>query len=197
MQPNSYWIHQSNEYDSNLPCLQDGRCRVVSRGDTGNRKRGAGSDLVLLECTQPSALFDGIIGTNIPGNPLPRDLLIHYTWQAQSVLHPFVAMTFDPPLEELTNVTLYMYTDGTLNIQLPFISMCVSSSPTLTPCIDVALKDSTTFDHGVVAYDILLLTPATSVLFLNITFEYEHGLDEWIFLSEVRVGGKQQQVKGM
>jgi len=196
--PNSYWLYQSNQYDSNLQHLRDGQCRVV--GEVTNAS--AIDNLVLLGCTQPSVLFDGIVGTKIPSNPRPVDLLIHYTWQARVGPNPFVGMTFDPPLEKLTGVTLYMYREGALNIQIPLIIMCTSSSPTFVPCTDVTLPSRPSFGNGVVVYDILLPTPPSSVIFLSITFEHQLGLDsdfemaQWIFLSDVQVSGLQQQAIG-
>ena len=201
MQPSSYLVYQSNQYDSNLPFVQDGRCSVIATiFDNDDDRRSAGDNLVLLNCTQPSALFDGTIGTEIRDDPEAQDLLIHYTWQAGIVPHPFVAMTFNPPLELLAGVTLYLYREGRLDVRVPLISMCVSSSSTFTPCTNIALPNRPRFDNGVVVYNMPLETPPTSVLFLNITFEHERGLDdytEWIFLSEVQVNGRQQQAAGM
>ena len=182
MRPNSYWLYQSNQYDSNLPCLQDNQCSVVARFEIGDKKnRSADEDLVLLNCTQPSTLFDGIIGTEIPfinREPTAQDLLIHYTWKSGITPHPFVAMTFDPPLEELTGVTLHLYREGRLDIRAPYISICVSSLTSFQSCTEVLMETS------------------TPVLFLNITFEHERGpgdSGEYIFLSEVSVSGREQQ----
>ena len=200
MQPSSYLVYQSNQYDRNLPCLQDGQCNIIVF-DNDDKRRSAGDNLLLLNCIQPSALFDGTIGTEIRDDPEAQDLLIHYAWQAGLVPHPFVAMTFNPPLELLTGVTLYLYQEGRLDIQAPYISMCVSSSPTLTPRTNITLPNRPRFDNGVVVYDIPLETPPTSVLFLNITFEHERrlGIDltQWIFLSEVQVSGRKLQAAGM
>jgi len=141
----------------------------------------------LLGCTQPSALFDGTIGTDIPIEPLAQDLLIHYAWQAGFVPHPFIAMMFDPPLEQLTDVTLYLYREGRLGIRVPIVSMCVSSSITFTPCNYVALPSRPRLENRVFVYSIQLGAPPTSVLFLNITLNHERGLEDeydllqWIF----------------
>ena len=196
MQPNSYRLYQSNQYDSNLPCLQDGQCSVIATVDNDDKKRSAGDNLVLLNCTQPSVLFDGTIGSDIDRQPVARDLLIYYTWQAGIVPHPFVAMTFDPPLEELTGVTLYLYREGRLDIRGPYISICVSNSLTYLPCTEVLMRTRPDLNNGMLIYNLSLQSPPTPVLHLNITFEHERGpdeSDEWIFLSEVRVSGRHQQ----
>ena len=154
---------------------------------------------MLLNCEQPSALFDGIIGTDIRGDPQAQDLLIYYAWQAGNVPRPFVAMVFDPPLEVLTDITLYLHREGRLDIRVPIVSMCVSSSQSYTPCTNVAQPNRPTLDNGAFVYGIQLPTPPTNVLFLNISLDHERGLEDeddllqWIFLSEVRVGGTQQQ----
>jgi len=199
--PNSYWLYQSNEYESNLPCLQDAMCSVVARfndDDADDEKRSSSDNLVLLNCSQPSALFDGNIGREIEGrgNLEVQDLLAHYTWQAGIVPYPFVAMTFNPPLEELTGITLYLYREGRHDARAPYISICVSSSTSFTPCTEVLMRTRPNdLNNGVLIYDFTLQSPTTPILFLNITFEHENGpdSDEWIFLSEVRVSGTQQQ----
>jgi len=196
--PNSYWLYQSNEYDSNLPRLQDSQCNVATRVDNDNR-----GELVLLRCSQPSALFDGIIGREISsrGNYQAQDLLAHYTWKAEMVPRPFVAMTFNPPLEELTDVTLYLNREGRLDVRAPFISICVSSSTSFTPCTEVLMRTRPDdLNNGVLIYEFTFQSPTTPILFLNITFEHERGLDdsdEWIFLSEVSVNRRQQEATGL
>jgi len=201
VRPNSYWLYQSNQYDSNLPCLQDNQCSVVARFEIGDKKnRSADEDLVLLNCTQPSTLFDGIIGTEIPfinREPTAQDLLIHYTWKSGITPHPFVAMTFDPPLEELTGVTLHLYREGRLDIRAPYISICVSSLTSFQSCTEVLMETRPDdLDNGVLIYSYPIESPSTPVLFLNITFEHERGpgdSGEYIFLSEVSVSGREQQ----
>jgi len=190
--PNSYWLYQSNRYDTNLPFLQDGQC--------GANNRSTGDDLVLLRCTQPSALFDGIIGQEIKDNPKAWDLLVHYTWQAGIVRNPFIAMTFDPPLEVLANVTLYLYREVRLDVRAPYIRICASSSATFTPCTEVLMWTRPDLSNGVLIYDFSLQSLPTPILFLKIAFVYERGpgdTDEWIFVSEMIVNRRQQQTTGL
>jgi len=206
VRPNSYWLYQSNQYDRNLPCLQDGQCSAIARFEIDDKKkrsaddkkkRIADEDLVLLNCTLPSALFDGIIGTEIREAPTAQDLLIHYTWESGITPHPFVAMTFDPPLEELTDITLHLYREGRLQIRAPYISICVSSSTSFQPCTEVLMQTRPNdLNNGVLIYSYPIESSPTPVLFLNITFEHERGpgdSGQYIFLSEVSVRGRQQQ----
>ena len=147
---------------------------------------------MLLNCSQPSALFDGSIGRYIPNLPETSDLLKHYTWQKSITPNPFVAMKYIQPLVELTNITLYLYKEERLNIHLPVISVCTSTSQNFSQCDDVEISPRHQFNDGVVAWPVTLLTPARSVTFLNISFQYElETVHQWIFLSEVRVRQRQ------
>ena len=182
--PDSYWVFQSNQYDSNLQCLQDPQC-VISG------KKRSSDERVLLTCAGLSTLFDGIIGREIPDRPESPDLLQHYTWQRDIILNPYVAMFFDPPLEELLNITMYFYREG--SIRPPIITMCFSRSLNFTPCNTIELSERPRFGNGLVVWPVTLLTKATSVTYLRIDMEHElGGNDEWIFLSEIRVTERQQ-----
>jgi len=141
----------------------------------------------------PSTLFDGIVGRRIE-DPESVDLLQHYTWHQNIVRDPYVAMTFDPPLVELSNVTMYFYREGSLNIEEPrSIRMCFSRSLNFTPCDTIELSDKPGLYNGVFVWPVTLLTNATSVTYLRIDMEHEPGgNNDWIFLSEIRVAGRQQ-----
>ena len=192
MAPDAYWLFKSNRYDGSLSYLQDHRCISVQSVDIGNaindsEGQSTGGESALLRCTQPSALFDGKVGRKIPILPENGDLLKHYTWLKEITPNPFIAMKFAKPLVELTNITLYFYKQANFKINLPFVSLCVSTSSDLTTrCISVV---GPRFTDGVVAWPIILLTPAKSVTFLEISFQYQlESIHQWIFLSEVRVG---------
>jgi len=166
----------------------------VDAGNASNDSEGqsTGGESTLLRCTQPSALFDGKIGRKSPILPENDDLLNYYTWQKEITPNPFVAMKFVKPLVELTNITLYFYKQANFKINLPFVSLCVSTSNgSTTRCISVV---GPRFTDGVVAWPIVLLTPAKSVTFLEISFQYQlESTHQWIFLSEVRVGERVKQ----
>jgi len=191
--PDAYWVFKSNKYESNLPYLQDQKCISVQNighfidNDMNTSKRDSS---VLLRCAQPSALFDGEIGRDIPLLPEASDLLKHYTWKKAITPNPFVAMEFISPLTELTSITLFFYNDGNFNIHLPHVSLCVSTSRDIKQCSKVALLLRPSSRIGVVAWPVTL-TPVKSVTFLNISFQYVHeSIHQWIFLSEVRVSDR-------
>ena len=200
MVPDYYWQLKSNQYDSNLPYLQDQQCISVHDVNLGHdiesqSKRG---DSMLLRCTQPSALFDGKTTSNILSVPETSDLLKHYTWKKALTPNPFVAMEFIKPLAELTNITLYFYKKESLKIHIPFVRLCASTSSDSTQCNQVELSPRPWSNNGVVVWPVTLFTPVKSVTFLNISFQYElESIHQWIFLSEVRVGEREgEQVKG-
>ncbi|XP_065903747.1 uncharacterized protein [Dysidea avara] len=190
--PDSYWVYQSNQYNSSLPYLQDSRCSATRDDKIDSNNDSSQRNSMLLNCSQPSALFDGSIGRYIPNLPETSDLLKHYTWQKSITPNPFVAMKYIQPLVELTNITLYLYKEERLNIHLPVISVCTSTSQNFSQCDDVEISPRHQFNDGVVAWPVTLLTPARSVTFLNISFQYElETVHQWIFLSEVRVRQRQ------
>ena len=192
-------MFQSHQYDSNLDCLRDPQCvRIGSSSD--DKKRSSNDDddddsnnAVLLTCTGRSTLFDGIVGRDIPERPENTDLLRHYTWRREILPNPYVAMSFNPPLQELPNVTLYLYREGKLDIRAPEIRMCFSRSITFSPCENIQLPKRPSLKNGVVVWPVTLLTNATSVRYLRIDLEYDnHEDDQWIFLSEIRVAERLQ-----
>ena len=195
MAPDAYWLFKSNRYNSSLSYLQDHQCITVQSVDIGNaindsEGQSIGGESTLLRCTQPSALFDGKIGRKIPILPENDGLLKHYTWKKEITPNPIVAMKFVKPLVELTNITLYFYKKASMKVHLPYVKLCVSnSSDLITRCIQVEFPPRTWFTDGVVAWPITLLTPVKSVIFLEISFQYQlESIHQWIFLSEVRVG---------
>ena len=191
--PNSYWIFQSNQYSS-LRCLQDPQCStMISRDD---RKRGSASQ-VLLRCVGPSsALFDGVIGREIPDRPENTDLSQHYyTWHQEFISNPYVAMSFDPPLVELPNITMYFYRNRILEIRVPFVTMCFSRSLNFKPCNNIELPERPRTRSGVVVWPVTLLTNATSVTYLRIDMQHDDDdPDDFIFLSELRIAERLQGI---
>jgi len=152
---------------------------------------------VLLACAGFSTLFDGIVGRKIEEDPESVDMLRHYTWHRDIILNPYVAMTFDPPLVELPNVTMYFYQNIRLDIREPHsVRMCFSRSLNFTPCNTIELSDKPDIDNGVVVWPVTLLTNATSVTYLRIDMEHDRDSnDKWIFLSEIRVAERQQGIE--
>lgn len=195
--PNSYWIFQSNQYDDSLQCLQDPQCSTVisTESTDDDRKRGSESQ-VLLQCAGPSsALFDGVIGREIPGIPENTDSLQHYTWHQEFTSNPYVAMSFDPPLVELPNVTMYLYRSGILDIRVPFITMCFSRSLNFNPCNNIELPERPRLSNGVVIWPVTLLTNATSVTYLRIDMQYDNDdINDFIFFSELRIAERLQGI---
>ena len=196
--PNSYWIFQSNQYDSNLQCLQDPQCVTViptEEDEDDDGKRGIVNQ-VLLQCVGPSsALFDGVIGREIQGMPENTDLLQHYTWHQLITPNPYVAMSFDPPLIGLPNITMYFYRNGILDICVPFITMCFSRSSDFNPCNNIELSERPRLRNGVIVWPVTLLTNATSITYLRIDMQYDDDdIDDFIFLSEVRIAERLQGI---
>ena len=173
--PDSIWLFQSNQYDRNVGYLQDTQCSV-----TGNSTQNG----TLLKCVGPSStLFDEIIGTQISHD---ADLLQYYTWQQAITPRPYVAMSFNPPLEEIHNTTLYFYRQ--LIIRVPFISVCISTSPDHTPCDKIVFVESVELHNTTEVRLMKLLTNATSVTYLRIDMQYDRDDDDvFIFLSEIRI----------
>ena len=171
--PDSIWIFQSNQYNNSVEYLQDPQCSVA-----GNSTQNG----TLLKCAgNSSTLFDGIIGTQ------DEDLLQYYTWQQAVTPRPYVAMSFDPPLEEIHNITLYFYRYRFI-IREPFISACISRSPDHTPCEKIEFVERLELHNTMGVRRMKLLTNATSVTYLRIDMQYDRD-DEgvFIFLSEIRV----------
>ena len=198
MVPDDILVFQSNQYDSNLQCLEDPQCSTVV--PSTNKKRSSGDQRLLL-CPGPSSpLFDGVIGRDIGGGgnePQDTDLLRHYTWQQGITPNPYVAMSFDPPLVEIPNITMYFYHEGRLDIQPPFISMCFSRSLSFSTSNTIQLPSrSGLLNNRVLVWPITLLTNATSVMYLRIDMQHEDDddSDEFIFLSEIRVAERLQGI---
>ena len=172
--PDSIWLFQSNQmqYDGNVGNLQDPQCSV-----TGNSTQNG----TLLKCAGPSStLFDEIIGTQI------SDLLQYYIWQQAITPRPYVAMSFNPPLEEIHNITLYFYRQ--LIIRVPFVSACISTSPDHTPCDKMEFLENVELHSTMEVWLMKLLTNATSVTYLRIDMQYDRYDDDvFIFLSEIRI----------
>ena len=173
----------SNQYDDGdddvIDPIQDPQC-ISNQG--------------LLTCPGPlSILFDGVIGGSLSDD---EDFLQFYTWRRQFTPRPYVAMSFDPPLEELSNITLYFYhLPGDIQAMIS-LSMCFSRSLDYNPCHDIEVPDIPNPDRGVVVYSVMLPTNTTSVTYLRIDMELlpphdEHPQD-YIFLSEIRVAERLQ-----
>ena len=173
--PDSIWIFQSNQYDNNVEYLQDPQCSVA-----GNSTQNG----TLLKCAgSSSALFDGIIGTEISQD---EDLLQYYIWQQAATPTPYVAMSFDPPLEEIHNITMYFY--RRIIIRVPYISVCISRSPDHTPCDKIELVEESELHSTMDVRLMKQLTNATSVTYLRIDMQYDlNDEDVFIFLSEITI----------
>ena len=151
--PDFIWVLPSNQYDDDIEPIQDPQC-------TSNQG--------LLTCPGPlSILFDGIIGEQSDDEYLPQ----FYTWRQEFTSRPYVAMSFDPPLEKLSSITLYYYHEGG-DIQATIsLRMCFSRSLDFNPCHDIEVPDIPDPDDGVVAYSVMLPTNTTSVTYLRIDME--------------------------
>ena len=176
--PEFIWVFPSNQYDDDIEPLRDSQCTGIQG---------------LLTCPgSPSILFDGVIGEQSDDEYLPQ----FYTWQREFTPRPYVAMSFDPPLEELSNITLYFYHEGG-DIQAAIsLSMCFSRSLDFNPCLDIEVPDIPDPERGVVVYSVMLPANTTSVTYLRIDMELlppnnEHPRD-YIFLSEIRVAERLQ-----
>ena len=191
-------IFELNQFDSNFQCLQDPQCRrVVFPLPQDDKKRSSGEQRV-LSCGGPnSTLFDGVIGRR--GISLVRDFeqadfLQHYTWRRGITPEPRIEMSFNVPLVEVPNITMYFYREG--NVRVPHISMCFSRTLNFTPCNDIDLPNRPAgLQNGLVVWPIPLLTNATSVTYLRIDMQYDRtsdGVNVFIFLSEIRVAERLQ-----
>ena len=189
--PDNYTVYQSNQFDSNFQCLQDDQCkRVIS-----NAKKRSSGERRLLTCVGPnSTLFNGITGRDIRREDFEQtDYLQHYTWQQDITPNPIIEMFFFVPLVELSNVTLYFFRDGP--IQVPRVTMCFSSSLNFVPCNNIDLPNRPGgLQNGVIEWPITLLTNATSVIYLRINFQFDNeNENDFIFLSEIRIA---ERLKG-
>ena len=107
-------------------------------------------------------------------------------------------MSFDPPLEQLPNITLYFYQAGG-QIQAGIsMSVCFSRSPDYYPCNRIEVIELPEPANGVAVYPVMLPTNTTSVTYLRIDMELlpphdEHPWD-FIFLSEIRVAERLQGI---
>ena len=144
----------------------------------------------MLTCPgSPSILFDGLIGEQSDD----EDLQQFYTWQQEFTPLPYVAMSFDPPLEELSKY--FYYEGGNIRAEI-YLSMCLSRSLDYNPCHDIEVSDIPNPDIGVVVHSVMLPTNTTSVTHLRIDMELlpPHNEDprNYIFLSEIRVAERLQ-----
>ena len=184
--PTTYTIYQSNQYDTdsdsdrNFQSLQDDQCSSLTQG--------------LLICTGlNSALFDGVVGRDTIDhvNEFEQtDFSRHYTWHQDITPNPRIEMSFNVPLVELLNVTLYFFRrTGGSRVNIPHVSMCFSRNQSLNPCNDIDLPNRPGgLENGVVEWVLTLLSDVTSVESLRINFQYDsNDEDEYIFLSEVRI----------
>ena len=188
--PDVIWVFQSNEYDDDVGCLQDDQCNV-----TANGKRSSEAEILLTCAGPPSTLFDGVIGAD---QPQGAELLQYYTWRREFTPRPYVAMSFDPPLVELPNITLYFHHAGGRIQAAISLSMCFSTSPDYNPCNSIEVPQLPDPDDGVVAHPVTLPANTTSVTYLRIDMELlpphnDHPQD-YIFLSEIRVAERLQGI---
>ena len=174
--PDLYCIFQSNTFDEEQYVLRDPQCNDTESG-------------TLLTCMGPSSvLFDGVIGQDKPER---IELLQYYTWEQEDTPSPYVSMSFDPPLVEIPNITLYFYKRG--NVRAPFITICYSRSLNHTPCNSIELSERPRVRDGVVVWPVTLPTDVTSVTYLRIDMQHEDDdEDDFIFLSEIRVAERLQ-----
>ena len=172
-----YWVYQSNVFDEEQYLLRDPQCNDTEGG-------------TLLTCMGPSSvLFDGVIGQD---RPQRMELLQYYTWRQEFTPRLYVSMSFDPPLVEIPNITLYFYRRG--DVRAPFITMCYSRSLNYTPCNSIELPERPRLHDGVNEWSVTLLTDVTSVTYLRIDMQHEDDEEEeeYIFLSEIRVAERLQ-----
>ena len=192
--PDSYTIYESNQY-SNFQCLQDPQCsRVVFPQD--DKKRNSG-DQTLLSCVGPnSTLFDGVVGRNLRRTDdfEEEDFLRHYIWQQDITPNPSIEMSFNIPLVEVPNITMYFYREG--RVRVPRITMCFSRTLNSFPCDDIVLPNRPGgLDNGLVVWPIPLLTNVTSVTYLRINTQYDRDDDnDFNFLSEIRIAERLQGI---
>ena len=176
--PAFIWVLPSNQYDDDIEPLRDSQCTGIQG---------------VLTCPgSPSILFDGVIGEQSDDEYLPQ----FYTWQREFTPRPYVAMSFDPPVEELSIIILYFYHQGGDIQAMISLSMCFSRSLDYNPCHDIEVPDIPDPERGVVVHSVMLPTNTTSVTYLRIDMELlpphdEHPQD-YIFLSEIRVAERLQ-----
>ena len=143
--PAFIWVLPSNQYDDDVEPTRDPQCTGIQ---------------VVLTCPgSPSILFDDVIGGPLSDD---EDLLQFYTWQQQFTPRPYVAMSLDPPLEELSNITLYFYHQGGDIQAMISLSMCFSRSLDYNPCHDIEVPDIPDPDDGVVVYSVTTNTTSCS-----------------------------------
>ena len=193
--PDSYSIFESNQFDSNFRCLQDPQCSVVFQPD--DKKRNSG-DQTLLRCAGPnSTLFDGVVGRNLQRTDdfEQEDFLRHYTWQQDITPNPRIEMSFNVPLVEVPNITMYFFRQG--RVRVPRIRMCFSRTLNFSPCDDIVLPNRPGgLRDGPVVWPITLLTNVTSVTYLRIIIQYDRDDDnEFTFLSEIRIAERLQGIR--
>ena len=177
--PAFIWVLPSNQYDDDVVPIQDPQC--------------IGTTAFLTCPGPPSILFDGVIGES---SISIDDLLQFYTWRQEFTPRPYIATSFDPPLEELSNITLYFYHEGG-DIQAAIsLSMCFSRSLDFNPCHDIEVPDIPDPERGVVVYSVMLPANTTSVTYLRIDMEllppHNGHPQDHIFLSEIRVAERLQ-----
>ena len=149
----------------------------------------------MLSCAGPnSTLFDGVIGRDLQNTDdfEQADFLQYYTWRRGITPEPRIETSFNVPLVEAPNITMYFYQEG--NVRVPHISMCFSRTLNFSPCNDIDLPNRPAgLQNGLVVWPITLLTSATSITHLRIDMQYDRNdASEFIFLSEVRIAERLQ-----
>ena len=107
-------------------------------------------------------------------------------------------MSFNPPLEQLPNITLYFYQGGG-QIQAGIsMSVCFSRSLDYNPCNRIRVIELPEPPNGVAVYPVMLPTNTISVTYLRIDMELLPPHDvhdyDYIFLSEIRVAERLQSI---
>ena len=181
--PNLIWVSTSNQYDDDIEPIQNPGCRKI------NQSQG------LLQCDgSTSILFDGVTGGALSDD---EDLLQYYTWRQELTPRPSVAMNFNPPLEEMPSITLYLYhTGGDIQGSIATnITTCFLRSPAADYNTTEVLQLSDP-SIGVVVRPVMLPANTTSVKYLRIDMEllppHDKHLQDYIFLSEIRVAERLQ-----
>ena len=176
--PDFIWVSQSNQYDDNVEPIRDPQCTDTQ---------------ALLTCPgHPSILFDGVIGAD--DEPQGAELWQYYTWRQEFTPIPYIGMSFDPPLEELLNITLYFYHTGGQIQAVITINICFSRPSDFDPCNYIEVPQLPDPSIGVVVSPVKLPTNTTSVTYLGIDMVHLHPdhEDDYIFLSEIRVAERLQ-----
>ena len=142
------------------------------------KREAVHGDQTLLSCGGPnSTLFDGVIGRR--GISRARefeqaDFLQYYTWQQNIIPEPRIEMSFNVPLVEIPNITMYFFRG---RVRVPLISMCFSRTLNSVLCNDINLPNSGDrpegLENGLVVWPIQLLTNVTSVTYLKIDMQYD------------------------